>query len=117
MAEVPDRVKRTVNVALDSLRRIETALQQGRSCDEQFGGNGRYEWEVWTEIHDRDTRIESSLQTLQEFRTRAKALGIDPEGTITELGGLPNWKPSSAIKKWEARPVPRSTQPYPGAKP
>jgi hypothetical protein len=117
MAEVPDRIKRTVTIALDSLRKIESALRQGRSCDEQFGGDGRYEWEVWTQIYDRDTRIESSLEILKEFRARAKAIGLDPEVTITELGGVPNWKPSPAIEKWDRPPTQRTAKPNLGVTP
>jgi len=100
--QVPERVKNAVKFALDRLHTIARSLAHGRACDAKFGGDGRYEYECWFHLMDRDRYIAESLATLQEFRIRAAAKGIDPEETIKELGGVPDFSPSPATDKWIA---------------
>lgn len=101
MEQVPERVRMAVKIALDQLRSIAVGLENARRTDAMFSGDGRYEWEVWT--HDgeaKQLRIYQALQTLQEFRLRASAKGIDAESVIDELGGIPNYEPTTAIDRW-----------------
>lgn len=103
MAQVPERVKLAVKIALDQLRAIANTLQHARETDAMFDGAGRYEWEVWTyDGEAKQMRIYQALQTLQEFRLRASAKGIDAEAVIDELGGVPSYEPSKAIDRWMA---------------
>ena len=101
--QVPETVKFRVKIALDALNYVAKSLAAGRNADAQFGGNGRYEYECWWHIHDRQKRIDEALAIIQDFRIRAAAKGIDPEETITELGGVPCFEPSTAVDRWLGR--------------
>jgi hypothetical protein len=80
---VPQTVKDSVRHALGRLREVEQAL----AGVERARGRGHI---LALEMQDQAEKVSKARAKLDEFRTLAKAKGIDPEATIKELGGEPD---------------------------
>ena len=98
--EIPERVKARVKTALEQLHSIATTLGDARKADEKFGGEGRYEYEAWSNIPDREQRIRGAEELLALFRKIATGKGINPETLINELGGVPEYRLSRKAREW-----------------
>ena len=108
---IPPSVLARVKSAIDSLNKIADALKNARQTDAQFHGEGRYEWETWQSIRDRDKQMADAEQTLAKFRQVAAEKGIDPEATISELGGIRDYHPTEAARTWGGNaPAPKPVE-------
>lgn len=95
--EIPNRVRRTVERALNELRSIQQSLENGREADRMFGPEGRYEADAYQNTRERREQWE---RIIEEFRTRARAMGIDPEAVLAEMGGMPDLSISDSAQEW-----------------
>jgi hypothetical protein len=115
--DIPAVVRTRVKIAVDALHKIADSLMHAREADRQFGDEGRYEWETWESISDRDKHIADSQATLATFRKHAIEKGIDPEALIHELGGIPDYEPSAKARAWggQKSPAPSPEAPAPAS--
>lgn len=96
MANVPVSVQNTVKRYLETLKDSADLLARGRSVDSRFGGGGRYEWELWSAIIDRDLpAMREALDGLRTFRELAPKNGVDADAFLASLGGVPSLAPSA----------------------
>lgn len=102
--EVPAAVKDRVKWALGQLRDVEFAL----AGVERARGRGHT---LALEIEDQQAKVDKARKVLDEFRALAKGNSIDPEATITELGGEPD------LARFDVTPVKAAPKPPAAKKP
>ena len=89
MSAVPESLLVRVKRGIAALWAIKERLDQVRSLDDRFGGEGRYEAETWASLTDEVTRYDH-MRAIELLRTHAPAHGVDAEAVIAELGGFPD---------------------------
>ncbi|WP_109479107.1 hypothetical protein [Paraburkholderia sp. C35] len=94
---VPDRLRKNVEFALETLRGIADGIEAAKSLEQRIGGNGRYQADA---LRNRQKDIDRAHEILADFRELAPKNGIDPEAFIASLGGEPDLTPSPEAAEW-----------------
>jgi hypothetical protein len=106
--EPPAGVAASVKRYLDTIADVNRQLAEARTVDDKFGGEGRYENEVWDRLMGEGGAITAEAsKKLQVFRDLAVKNGVDAEAFIEKMGGMPESPAlSDRAKKYRGESVP-----------
>lgn len=106
--EPPAGVAASVKRYLETISDVNRQLAEARTVDDKFGGEGRYENEVWDRLMGEDGAVTAEAnKKLQVFRELAVKNGVDAEAFIEKMGGMPESPAlSERAKKYRGESVP-----------
>ena len=82
-----------------SIHSFNEAVEAGRYLDRQYGGQGRYEHDIFE-----GRSIDSAKGTIAKFREFSPKNGVDAEQALEEFGYVPPLEISDAAKEWIRQP-------------
>lgn len=86
-ADLPGFVQEHINAFMETGKSLKAKLDQGRATDKKFGGQGRYEAEVFERMKK---DVDKHNAAVELFIDNAKLEGVDGEAILAELGGRPD---------------------------
>ena len=96
---IPETVLDKLKGAISSIHSFNEAVEAGRYLDRQYGGQGRYEHDIFE-----GRSIDSAKGTIAKFREFSPKNGVDAEQALEEFGYAPPLEMSDAAKEWVRQP-------------
>jgi N12 class adenine-specific DNA methylase len=94
---IPDFVQKQVIDAIESLRSINEEMERGRQLDNRFGGEGRWESDIYEAVQG---GIQKCNEVIATFRKYAPLNNVDAEAFLQILGGVPEIMFSEKGQEW-----------------